>query len=125
MDFKSNQTIVSQIITYMKKQIFSGKLLAGHKIMPIREFATYCSVNPNTITKAYSVLEEEKLIYTDSTLGKFVTNNVLYLKAKRREYLKEEIEKFRKELFDCGVSEEEFIKLVLKEDEEQCLEQEN
>lgn len=116
MDFKSNQTIVSQIIIYMKKQIFSGKLPPGHKIMPIREFATFCSVNPNTITKAYAILEEEKLIYTDSTLGKFVTVNKLYIKAKRLEFLKEEVENFKQELKECGVDEEEFISLVGKEE---------
>lgn len=112
MDFKSNQTIVSQIITYMKKQIFSGKLSPGHKIAPIREFAAYCSVNPNTITKAYAALEEDKLIYTDSTLGKFVTPNTLYLKAKRREYLQEQMRLFKQELKECGVDEEEFMNLV-------------
>ena len=115
MEFKSNQTIVSQIITYMKKEIFSGRLAPGHKISPIREFAAYCSVNPNTITKAYAVLEEEGLIYTDSTLGKFVTPNVLYLKAKRKEYLQEEMDKFRQELKECGVTQEEFLKLVKEE----------
>lgn len=115
MDFKSNQTIVSQIIMYMKKQIFSGRLSPGNKIAPIREFAAYCSVNPNTITKAYAALEEEKLIYTDSTLGKYVSQNTMYLRAKRMEYLQEEVEKFRQELKECGVSEEEFLSLVLKE----------
>ena len=112
MDFKSNQTIVSQIITYMKKQIFSGKLSQVNKIAPIREFDAYCSVNPNTITKAYAALEEEKLIYTDSTLGKFVTPNKLYLKAKRREYLQEQMRLFKQELKECGVGEEEFMDLV-------------
>ena len=112
MDFKSNQTIVSQITTYMKKQIFSGKLPPGQKIAPIREFAAYCSVNPNTITKAYAALEEEKLIYTDSTLGKYVTTNRLYLKAKRLEYLQEEIRMFRQELRECGVNDEEFLRLI-------------
>ena len=52
------------------------------------------------------------MIYTDSTLGKFVTTNVLYLKAKRLEYLREEMKLFKQELEECGVNEEEFIKLV-------------
>lgn len=110
MEFKSNQTIVSQVIIYMKKQIFSGKLAPGQKIASIREFACYCSVNPNTVTKAYAVLEEEKLIYTDSTLGKFVTNNKAYIKSKRNEYVQEEIAKFKQELHECGVDDNEFLK---------------
>ena len=106
MDFNSNQTIVSQIVTHVKKQIFSGKLAPGEKILPIREQAAYCSVNPNTITKAYAVLEAEKLIYTDSTLGKFVSQNVAYLQAKRKEYLQAELAAFRLSLQACGVSQQ-------------------
>lgn len=114
LEFKSNQTIVSQIITYLKKEIFSGRYQSGQKIHPIREFAAQMEVNPNTITKAYTVLEEERLIYTDSTLGKFVSVDKKYLNLKRQEYLENEIEMFKKGLKDCGVSEEEFICLAKK-----------
>ncbi|MBQ8291793.1 MAG: GntR family transcriptional regulator [Clostridia bacterium] len=98
----------------MKKEIFGGRYAAGEKILPIREFAAYCSVNPNTVAKAYAALEEEKLIYTDSTLGKFVTPNRLFLQKKREEYLEAEMEAFKAELKKCGVDEEEFVCLAKK-----------
>ena len=114
MEFKSNQTILSQIVDYMKKEIFSGRYAPGQKIPPIREFAVFCSVNPNTVAKAYQALEDEKLIYTDSTLGKFLTTNKLFLKKKRDEYLEFEMAQFKEELKKCGVSEEEFLWLAKK-----------
>ena len=114
MEFKSNQTILSQIVTYMKKEIFGGRYSAGEKILPIREFAAFCSVNPNTVAKAYLLLEEEGLIYTDSTLGKFVCKNILFLEKKREEYLRMEMEAFKAELKKCGISEEEFLCLAKK-----------
>lgn len=114
MEFKSNQTILSQIVTYVKKEIFGGRYAPGQKILPIREFATFCSVNPNTVAKAYALLEEEGLIYTDSTLGKFVSGNTLFLEKKREEYLREEMEQFKAELKKCGVDEEEFLCLAKK-----------
>ena len=112
MEFKSNETIASQIVTYMKKEIFGGRYAPGQKILPIREFASFCSVNPNTVAKAYAILEEERLVYTDSTLGKFVNTNVVYLKAKRKEYLEKEMATFKAELEKCGVNEEEFLCLI-------------
>jgi len=112
MEFKSNETIASQIVSYMKKEIFGGRYLPGQKILPIREFAAFCSVNPNTVAKAYAILEEEHLIYTDSTLGKFVNTNEAYLKAKRKEYLEKEMAAFKVELKKCGVNEEEFLCLI-------------
>lgn len=114
LEFKSNQTIVSQIITFLKKEIFSQRYKSGQKIHPIREFAAQIQVNPNTVTKAYAELENEKLIYTDSTLGKFVTNDRNFLLLKKQEYLESEMEIFKKELKECGVSEEEFICLAKK-----------
>lgn len=114
MEFKSDQTIVSQIITYLKKEIFSGRYKSGQKILPIREFAAKMQVNPNTITKAYGILEEEGLIYTDSTLGKFISVDKNFLNLKRQQYLENELRIFKKELKDCGVSEEEFLCLMKK-----------
>lgn len=72
MEFKSNQTIASQIADFVKREIFSGRYEPGQKVPPIREFAAFCCVNPNTVVKVYAQLEAERLIYTDSTLGKFV-----------------------------------------------------
>ncbi|MBQ8658742.1 MAG: GntR family transcriptional regulator [Clostridia bacterium] len=115
MEFKSNETIASQIVTYMKKEIFGGRYQAGQKIPPIREFAAFCSVNPNTVAKVYAILETEGLIYTDSTLGKFVNPNKEFLKKKRREYLQSEMAAFKEELKKCGVDEEEFLCLTKQE----------
>lgn len=69
MEFKSNQTIASQIADFVKREIFSGRYEPGQKVPPIREFAAFCCVNPNTVVKVYAQLEAERLIYTDSTLG--------------------------------------------------------
>ena len=114
MEFNSNQTVLSQIVAFVKREIFSGRLAPGKKLMPIREFASFLSVNPNTVAKAYAILEEEKLIYTDSTLGKFVCFNREFLKEKRKQYLESEMAIFKKQLEDCGVSEEEFLCLAKK-----------
>ncbi len=98
----------------MKKEIFGGRLVAGQKIKPIREFAAELSVNPNTVAKAYSALEEERLIVTDGTLGKFVTQNREYLMKKREEYLLSEAEEFMEEMEKCGVKKEEVVWLMKK-----------
>ena len=114
MQFKSNETILSQIVAQVKRDIFSGRYGVGAKLPPIRELASAISVNPNTVAKAYQELEAENLIYTDGTLGKFVSNNRLYLAKKRQEYLEEQMASFKEELKKCGVDEEEFLCLAKK-----------
>lgn len=112
MEFKSNETIGSQIASYMKKEIFGGRYEPGQKILPIREFASFCGVNPNTIAKVYAQLEEEGLIYTDSTLGKFVNPDCEAIARKRKEFLLSQMQAFRAEMKKCGVDEEEFMDLA-------------
>ena len=62
---------LSDIIT---NEITSGKLQPGQKIPSVREYAMLFKANPNTICKALSILEDKKLIYTERTNGKFVSN---------------------------------------------------
>ena len=112
MEFKSNQTIASQIADFVKREIFSGRYEPGQKVPPIREFAAFCCVNPNTVVKVYAELEAEGLIYTDSTLGKFVNADERGIAEKREEYLRARMGEFRTELKGCGVDEEEFMKLA-------------
>lgn len=112
MEFKSDQTIASQIAAYVKKEIFGGRYAPGQKILPIREFAAFCRVNPNTVAKVYAELEAEGLIYTDSTLGKFVNAEESGIAKKREKYLRARMGEFRTELKGCGVDEEEFMKLA-------------
>ncbi len=112
MEFKSNQTIASQIAAYVKKEIFSGRYAAGQKILPIREFAAFCCVNPNTVVKVYAELEAEGLIYTDSTLGKFVNGDRFLIAAKREEYLRLKMKEYMRELEGCGVKKGEFMELA-------------
>lgn len=112
VEFKSNQTIASQIAAYVKREIFSGRYSPGQKVPPIREFAAFCCVNPNTVAKVYAQLEEEGLIRTDSTLGKFVAGDPALIAARREEYLAGRMRDFRTELEGCGVGDGEFVSLA-------------
>ena len=112
MNFKSNETIGSQIIEYVKKKIFSGAYACGSRLPAIRDFAVTCRVNPNTIVKVYAELAQERLIYTDSTNGKFVTTNAGFVAQKREEYLRGKAEAFAREAREAGGGAEDMLKLV-------------
>lgn len=112
MNFKNNETIYSQIAENVKKKIFSGEYGRGARLPAIREFAQICQVNPNTIVRVYLQLTQEKLIYTDSTNGKFVTEDAEYIRKKREEYLEEKARRLVTEVKETGMSEEEFLALA-------------
>ena len=108
------RNVYEQIVAELKILIETGAMRYGEKLPSVRTYAVERKVNPNTVAKAYQELEAENLIYTDGTLGKFVSNNRLYLAKKRQEYLEEQMASFKEELKKCGVDEEEFLCLAKK-----------
>ena len=59
---------------------------SGEKLPSVREFANTFKVNPNTMQKALAELEEMKLIYTERTNGKYVTNDTKLIEKLKDEY---------------------------------------
>ena len=53
----------------------SGQYAASSRLPSVRELATIAQVNPNTMQKALQELEEQQLIFTERTNGKFVTED--------------------------------------------------
>ena len=95
INFDNNTPIYIQLLEYIKTYIISGKLNSGDKLPSVRDFASMFKVNPNTMQKALAELEEEKLIYTERTNGKFVTNDKKIINDIKSKYAK----KMAKEYF--------------------------
>ena len=55
--------------------IVSGQYTAGSRLPSVRELASQAQVNPNTMQKALQELEDQQLIFTERTNGKFVTED--------------------------------------------------
>ena len=73
--FTDDAPIYQQIMNIMKRQIASGELKAGQKLSSVRELALEAGVNPNTMQRAFACLEDEGLVITAGTLGRFVTDD--------------------------------------------------
>ena len=74
LDMKSRKAISDQIIDNMKELIVSGVLPADSRISSVRELAGQLLVNPNTVQKAYRILESQGYIYTVKGRGTFVSD---------------------------------------------------
>lgn len=67
------QQIKQQIIRYIQ----TGVLKPDDKLQSVRSIAADLTINPNTVQKAYSELEEEGYIYTIPQKGSFVANKLV------------------------------------------------
>ena len=84
--FDNNIPIYIQLLEYMKIHLISGSFKCGEKIPSVRELASIFKVNPNTVQKALGELEDMKLINTERTNGKFVTNDSKLIEKLKDEY---------------------------------------
>ena len=84
--FDNNIPIYIQVLEYMKIYLISGVFKCGDKLPSVRDFSTTFKVNPNTMQKALSELESMKLIYTERTNGKYVTNDNRLIEKLKDEY---------------------------------------
>ena len=84
--FDNNIPIYIQVLEYIKIYLISGVFKCGEKLPSVREFATTFKVNPNTMQKALIELENQKLIYTERTNGKYVTNDTTLIEKLKDEY---------------------------------------
>lgn len=84
--FENNIPIYIQLLDYIKIYLISGVFKSGEKLPSVREFATTFKVNPNTMQKALSELENMNLIYTERTNGKYVTKDEKLIEKLKDEY---------------------------------------
>lgn len=74
LDVKSGVPFYRQIIDQVKSAIASGFLEAGDRLPTVRQLAVDLSINPNTVSRAYTELELTGLVDTQMGSGTFIGN---------------------------------------------------
>lgn len=105
--FTNSVPIYLQIVSEIKKQIISGKLVPGERIPSVRELALTYKVNPNTMQKALIELEEEGLIKTERTNGKFVTEDEKIINKIKNDYAENLTQNYLSEMISLGITKQE------------------
>lgn len=108
-EFSSDRPIYAQLVEELKLRIVSGWYPLGARLPSVRELASEAAVNPNTMQRALSELEESGLIYTQRTNGKFVTED-----ERRITYIKDSLatdqsEEYIKRMGHLGFSPEDAV----------------
>ncbi len=67
------QDVYLEIVERYKRYIELGIIKNGEKLPSVRAAAGEMSVNPNTVAKAYSILEDEGYVCSIPKKGAFVT----------------------------------------------------
>ena len=73
IDPKSHMPIFQQIATHLRKRIQDGVYRSGEALPSLRAMAVDIQVNPNTVQRAYEVLEREGVVESRRGVGMFVS----------------------------------------------------
>lgn len=111
-DLKSDRPIYTQLIEQIELMIFSGVYPPGSKLPSVRDMAQEASVNPNTMQRALSKLEEDGLIQTHRTSGRTITEDANMIKQAKTNLAKEQISEFLEKMLKLGFEKQETLNLI-------------
>ncbi len=110
--FTNDKPIYLQLIEQLEFQIVSGRIPPGERLPSVRDFAAKTKVNPNTIQRALTTLEEHRLIYTESTNGRYITTDEKLIKKLRERFAEEKSRDFFHSMADLGFTKPEAIEFI-------------
>lgn len=117
LDYKSGVPIYDQLISGIVRLKMLGALKGGDPLPSVRAMAQKLGINPNTVQRAYAVLEEKGIIYSVAGKGSFLADDSASSSALYEISLKE----FKRAVLDAarmGISADELknqIDKILKE----------
>ncbi|HJC62193.1 MAG TPA: GntR family transcriptional regulator [Candidatus Blautia merdavium] len=103
IDYQNRKPIYEQIVDRFQMLIIKGVLGPDAQMPSVRSLAAELSINPNTIQKAYSILEQQGFIYPVKGRGAFVSGDRA-LKEKKTEVFFGKLRELVKEAKEIGIS---------------------
>ena len=108
------QPIYWQIMRYIKQGLAAGTIADGEELPSRRTLSAYLTVNPNTVQKAYRLLEEEGLVQSHAGAKSCVCASEQQREALRQELTENELRGMVRNMKGMGLTAKEAAALVVK-----------
>lgn len=114
INFDSPQAIYLQIADFMSEQILAKKWIESERIPSVREVAVMVQVNPNTVMRSFSLLQNQSIIFNKRGVGYFVSDNAMdrVKNTKKQSFIDEMLPKIFHEALLLGFSADDFSKEI-------------
>jgi GntR family transcriptional regulator len=104
--------IYLQIILFIKRAIVAGLISDGDELPSRRYLSTLLGVNPNTVQKAYRMLEEEGLMKSHAGARSYIVLNDMVKENVRSELIEEDARSVVNSMKQMGIDKSEALKLI-------------
>jgi len=113
--FTSDKPVYLQIADRLTKSVLSGEYKPGEQIPSVRQLALEAAVNPNTIQHAFTELENNGLIISKNTVGRFVTDDEAIIEECRNDLAQSIVKDFMKNMAQLSITPEQALKYIEEE----------
>lgn len=104
--------IYLQILLFVKRGIIAGTIADGDELPSRRVLSALLGVNPNTVQKAYRLLEEEGLVQSHSGAKSYMVLDGEKAERVRSELLENDAKSIVSAMRQMGLSKEEALALI-------------
>jgi len=113
VEFREDKAIYLQIADCILDNILSKSWRTGDRIPSVREMAISIEVNPNTVMRTYTYLQDKGIIFNKRGIGYFVSENAYELakNIKKEEFIKKQMPVFFRNMEMLNISFSELRKL--------------
>ena len=101
-----------QILLFIKRGIIAGTITDGDELPSRRVLSALLGINPNTVQKAYKMLEDEGLIQSRSGAKSCAVVDERIVKRIRKELLEQDAKSIVNAMKQMGLSREEAVDLI-------------
>ncbi|MBO5321926.1 MAG: GntR family transcriptional regulator [Clostridia bacterium] len=113
--FTQDSPVYLQIAKRIITSVLSGEYEAGQQIPSVRQLALEAAVNPNTVQHAFSELENEGIIISKGTMGRYVTEDLEVIEKCRKKQAKMLVSGFLKQANLMALSKQDIISILEEE----------
>lgn len=117
--FNNREAVFLQIANRLRNEILGGTYASGEQFPTVRQLAYDAGVNPNTVQKALAYLEDEGILSSRGTVGRFVTSDEEILQNARECVRREMVRNWLAEAQALGITTEELIAYIKEEGKQQ------
>ena len=113
--YENDRPIYTQLVEQISGAILTKEYPTGSKLPGVRELALDAGVNPNTMQKALTELENLGLVYSKRTSGRFVTEDTAKINQLREQLAIDQAKRFLHNMHAIGCDKNEidtFVKRV-------------
>ena len=105
LDYRDARPIYEQVKDGLRRLMVTGVIQEGEKLPSVRTMAGTLAINPNTIQRAYSELENRGVIYSVKGRGNFISSDCAGLRQRRLDEIAQQIAALARTARELGADE--------------------